>query len=155
MSTTERRTGRLPGATVAEKLALNWVPDGECQRWTGAHIRTGYGQISIDGKRRAVHRVAYEIHNGPIPDGYEIDHRCSTRDCIRIDHLEAVTHLENVRRGNSPAMVDSRRATCRNGHPKTPENRRPYTDRRGKPRTRCRACYNASRRASRRSNRRA
>ncbi|WP_077825984.1 HNH endonuclease signature motif containing protein [Escherichia coli] len=26
------------------------------------------------GKRYCVHRIIWEMHNGPIPEGYQIDH---------------------------------------------------------------------------------
>lgn len=136
---------RLPGGTLVEKLALNWRPDGECRRWTGAHTPKGYGQVAVDGKVKQVHRVSYEIHCGPIPDGYEVDHRCRVRDCYRPDHLEAVTHLENVRRGDSPAMQAARRSTCPRGHARTPENLRISVD--GS--RRCRVCRNELRNARR------
>ena len=35
---------------------------------------------------------------GPIPDGREIDHLCRNHRCVNPDHLEPVTHLENMRR---------------------------------------------------------
>jgi hypothetical protein len=48
------------------------------------------------------HRVSYEFYQGPIPEGHEIDHvwqrGCRSRQCINPEHLEAVTHQENVRR---------------------------------------------------------
>lgn len=45
-----------------------------------------------------IHRLVWEYYHGPIPEGLEIDHLCFRRDCINIEHLEAVTHAENVRR---------------------------------------------------------
>ncbi|MEX5713458.1 HNH endonuclease signature motif containing protein [Parafrankia sp. FMc6] len=49
------------------------------------------------------HRWAWEKVNGPIPEGFELDHvwtrGCKRRDCIRLSHLQVVTHRENVRRG--------------------------------------------------------
>lgn len=38
---------------------------------------------------------------GAIPDDSELDHLCKVPACVRPDHLEAVTHAENMRRGDS------------------------------------------------------
>lgn len=111
---------------VASRL-LRKVEDGPngCWLWTGANQgRPGhfnYGQVTVDNKRRLVHRVAHELWVGPIPDGYEVDHLCRTPLCINPDHLEAVTPEENRRRGepykaayfrryNSPEARAERRA---------------------------------------------
>ncbi len=127
-------TGRFAGYTVEERLRRNHIVENGCWRWTGSHGPKGYGFISTSGRTRAVHRVAYEIWNGPIPDGLEIDHECRVRDCINPEHLRAMTHRENVRRA-----VRSRRTHCRRGHR--------YTDKTAKIRVRngteyrdCRPC---------------
>jgi len=75
-----------------------------CWIWTGALQSSGYGSVGIGGKKTAlVHRLSYEAHVGPIPDGYTIDHvvarGCTDRRCLRPDHLEPVTIAENNRRG--------------------------------------------------------
>ena len=72
------------------------------------YVGTGHGRYG--------HRDAYEAAKGPIPDGLEIDHLCRNRACINPDHLEAVTHRENVRR----AMVLV--TGCAQGHAFTEDN---------------------------------
>lgn len=59
----------------------------------------GYGQVR-DGRARTLksHRVVYEHHRGPIPEGMVIDHLCRTKACVNPDHLEVVTQPENARR---------------------------------------------------------
>lgn len=66
----------------------------------------GYAMVRTVGGRFALaHRVAYEEQYGPIPDGMEIDHLCGNRDCVNPDHLEAVSHTENMRRGRGTKLV--------------------------------------------------
>lgn len=91
------------------------VNTDDCILWQGALDGRGYG-ATWDGRRVVgAHRLAYEQANGPIPTGLEIDHLCRTARCINPDHLEPVTQQENKRRAQW-------RATCKRGHPLTPEN---------------------------------
>jgi HNH endonuclease len=89
-----------------------------CWLWTGAKVTgTGYGSI-VMGDRSAymAHRLSYEWHVGPIPDGYVIDHLCGVRNCVRPEHLEAVTTRENLRRGNGICALNKRKTHCKRGH---------------------------------------
>ena len=49
---------------------------------------------------------------GPIPVGAELDHLCGMRDCVNPDHLELVTHRENVLRGRGPTAANARKRRC-------------------------------------------
>lgn len=85
-----------------------------CIRWTGRIAVTGYGTLG----RRYAHRIAWELHRGPIPAGMTIDHLCRTRWCVNVEHLEVVTLAENIRR--VPCREPE---TCKRGHDLTnPEN---------------------------------
>lgn len=75
-------------------------PDG-CWWWTGAIGASGYPHIKVDGKKQRAHRIAYELFAGPVPDGFDVDHLCGVRKCVNPSHLEAVTHRENVLRGDT------------------------------------------------------
>jgi hypothetical protein len=66
-----------------------------CWNWVGTLMVTGYGGIRYHGKNRTAHRVSYELHYGPIPDGLQIDHACRNRLCVNPDHLRAVRDGEN------------------------------------------------------------
>jgi hypothetical protein len=92
-----------------------------CWEWTGA-IVNGYGQAKIGHRLRGVHRFSYEHHVGPVPAGLEIDHLCKNKRCCNPAHLEAVTHRENVLRGESPSAKYARATHCKHGHEWTPEN---------------------------------
>jgi hypothetical protein len=88
-------------------------PEG-CWIWTGGTRANGYGTFAVkaDGWRwtqTTAHRWAYMDAHGPLPVGWEVDHLCRVRGCVRLDHLEAVTIAENRRRRDtkfSPPWVD-------------------------------------------------
>jgi hypothetical protein len=89
-----------------------------CWLWTASVISTGYGQIfSEPGKMMLAHRLSYELHVGPIPPGSELDHLCRNPKCVNPEHLEAVSHYENVRRGESGSARNARKTHCPKGHP--------------------------------------
>lgn len=95
---------------------------GECWLWMGATAGSGYGHLGWCGEWFLTHRIAYQAVVGDIPDGCEIDHLCRVPLCCNPEHLEAVSHAVNVRRGVSP-WADKRRQThCKNGHEFTSSN---------------------------------
>ena len=91
-------------------------PNSGCWIWIGALRKGDYGQIVIDGKKKLAHRISYEIHKGPIPEGMELDHICRMHQCINPDHLEAVSHRVNVLRGAAPSAVHAAKTHCSKGH---------------------------------------
>jgi hypothetical protein len=74
-----------------------------------------------------VHRLAYEVFVGPIPDGLQIDHLCRQRACCNPDHLEAVTCRVNLLRGDTITAREAATTHCPQGHEYTEANtyRRP------------------------------
>lgn len=103
-------------------------PNSGCWLWLGEIDRKGYGQINLGNatsgkrKRRMAHAVAYELHCTPIPRGLELDHLCRNTLCVNPDHLEPVTHKENVRRGMAHGAIVARTNTCMRGHALTDSN---------------------------------
>lgn len=138
--------------SMEEKLLNNSVRDTKtgCLRWTGGHVPRGYGLVWDSGARksRAVHRVAHEVWVGPIPESHDVDHvadrGCRYRDCIEPTHLEAVTHRENLLRGETVSGVNARKTHCSNNHEFTEENTMIQHGKR-----RCRECRRLADRARR------
>lgn len=81
-----------------------------CCNWTGStctnllYKQHSYGQIKVwhqptqTGLVIMAHRFAYLITQGPIPEGWDVDHLCHNKLCVNPSHLEAVPHSENMRR---------------------------------------------------------
>lgn len=119
---------------------LNMVEKTEtCWLWTGSKSALGYGSATWNGKTASAHRVSYLMHRGAIPKGLELDHLCRNPSCVNPDHLEAVTHGENVRRG-WPYREDYHTTHCRHGHEWTPENTYTRPNKKGIAERFCRAC---------------
>ena len=107
-------------------------PNSGCWLWIGAS-NGKYGNFYVSGGRQnrlvvSPHRFSYVLHNGPIPEGLEVDHMCQNTYCVNPDHLQAVTRKQNRQ------LQSSRRITCKNGHPLD----NIYVDRVGK--KHCRYC---------------
>lgn len=77
-----------------------------CIEWPNYRDANGYGRL---GSGRYAHRVVWQHHHGPIPEGMEVRHRCDNPPCINIEHLELGTHADNMRdlaeRGRAPRGV--------------------------------------------------
>lgn len=84
-------------------------PGTDCWIWQGSKLyRENYGRIFINGRYQRAHRIAYEIWNGPIPDGFLVCHHCDNPPCINPEHLFVGTDLDNV-------LDASRKGRLRNG----------------------------------------
>lgn len=68
-----------------------------CWLWIGSGLPTGYGTIKEDRSRRHLyaHRVSWEFHFGPIPEGLFVLHHCDNPCCVRPDHLFVGTNRDN------------------------------------------------------------
>ncbi len=103
----------LPRPSVAERLAASSEPKGGCVVWTGAVSASGYGVITIRDHRgrvsESVHRAAYVLAHGEIPEGGHVCHACDVRVCINPDHLWVGTSKDNAldmaRKGRAPRTV--------------------------------------------------
>lgn len=97
---------------------VNYAGENGCWLWTGMPTTGGYGTFSFEGNQQYAHRVAYKALIGVIPEDLQIDHLCRVRLCVNPWHLDLVTSRENMRRGESPAALNSRLTSCpQKGHP--------------------------------------
>jgi hypothetical protein len=98
-----------------------WIWTGSVNRAKskkGLPTKNAYpGDVWLTSRhRKRAHRLMCLAYNGPIPDGYEVDHLCRVTLCVNPDHLEAVTPAENMRRRF--VLITH----CPEGHEYTPEN---------------------------------
>lgn len=83
-----------------------YVPDPQTDCWNWQrHISDGYGVavVTENGKKRnwKAHILYYTLCVGDVPEGLVLDHTCRNTKCVNPEHLEAVSHVDNVRRGKN------------------------------------------------------
>ena len=76
------------------------VPDGGYPTEDG-YLRVLNKPRAQGGRLVMLHRLEYEKVVGLIPDGYEVNHKCKTRMCCNINHLELLSRSEHKSKDNS------------------------------------------------------
>lgn len=87
------------GSRKCTSLMRFWgkVDKGEgCWLWTGRTDASGYGRLDRKGPNVYVHRVAWTLTNGPVPEGMDVLHTCDVRNCCNPAHLWLGTHEQNM-----------------------------------------------------------
>lgn len=96
----------LPRAKGPDYLEQNCGHSTPCWVWQRFKDKHGYGKLSRPDMEARAHREYYIRAKGPIPDDKPcLDHLCRNPSCVNPDHLEAVTHIENLRRGIVPKIT--------------------------------------------------
>lgn len=87
--------------SIEERLLARRTINKEtnCWEFTGGRSNngTGYGVMNISGKTVRVHRLAYELFIGEIPNGQLVLHSCDNRKCFNPEHLSLGNQKENMR----------------------------------------------------------
>ena len=59
----------------------------------GSH---GYPEKRINGRLYLLHRLVYEMREGPIPDGHQVHHQCENKLCCNPRHLELLSLVDHT-----------------------------------------------------------
>ena|SRR6185312_12384546 len=102
-------------------------PNSGCWLWLRHVNGWGYGSctwVEASGRRtRTAHLASWLLYRGFVSKRDRVDHKCRVRCCVNPDHLEPVSHRENILRGTSPwggRLVKKTR--CPRGHEYNTEN---------------------------------
>jgi predicted XRE-type DNA-binding protein len=81
------------------------VPDGGYPTQDG-YLRVLTKPRKLGGKLKMLHRIEWEKTHGPIPDGFEVNHKCKNRGCSNTNHMELLTKSEHKSKDNALRYKD-------------------------------------------------
>lgn len=109
--------------TLEERFFAQVEKTPGCWKWKGVKRRFGYGAMAIGKTGIIASRASWIIHNGPIPDGMQVCHRCDNPECTNPEHLFLGTNADNTRDSVAKGRHwEKNRTHCPYGHEYTPEN---------------------------------
>ncbi len=102
---------------VRERFESKYEVDASgCWLWTAVKDLRGYGKLSLAGGMALAHRVSYELHVGPIPDGLTLDHLCRVRHCVNPAHRASDARRERSARISAPDALQAGPSVRRGKH---------------------------------------
>jgi hypothetical protein len=75
---------------ISKKIEIRLEKSGNYLRFQGNY--------NLNHKHFLVHRAVWEAFNGPIPEGYDIDHIDGNPQNNSLSNLQAITHQENIKK---------------------------------------------------------
>ena len=116
----------MPTTTLPTRISDKINFTDSCWLWKASKTGSGYGKVWYAGRLQQAHRVVYELLNGEIPAGLDLDHvkarGCTSRLCVWPEHLEPVTRRVNLLRGDTLARKHQEVVSCPQGHAYDEEN---------------------------------
>ena len=94
MNIYKRRIYKKPNESVFYERVMPITESG-CWLWIGSINKTAGGYGVYNG--HTMHRFSYELHNGDIPKGLCVCHKCDVPSCVNPNHLFLGTHKENMK----------------------------------------------------------
>jgi hypothetical protein len=127
-----RGSGRFCGRECYQKSRASPIADRfwskvrkteTCWLWTGANSGRKWPYGLLGGKPMLkAHHISWEIHNGPVPEGAWVLHKCDVTLCVNPDHLFLGTAADNT----ADMMVKGRCATRKLTQDQVDQIRRRY-----------------------------
>ena len=132
---------------LLSKVVVN--PITMCWNWNGRRDHNNYGRINAFGQKWPTHRLSYFLYYGFISPDLVVNHMCDNKPCCNPNHLELVTHQENIdyitKIGNGRNITKTYNRTnlyCKKGHPRFGDNLKVKKKGGGKTYRECRTCWN-------------
>lgn len=103
--------------TIQTEHGLEWNKPG-----TQGYGKCYFGYQGFEIQLRS-HRVAWILANGPIPEGFDIDHEPTCpKTCVTVEHLQMLSHSDHIRLGWERGELNGGWGTKRERiHPPSPE----------------------------------
>ena len=85
-----------PRSHFASDMAWRMFNNRDAGNEAGSLNVHGYVSLCINYKMHRAHRIIWDMHNGPIPEGMDIDHMNGIRSDNRVENLRLSTRSQNI-----------------------------------------------------------